>query len=90
MGYNTIEINIKQNAVNRDLFISHPYNYKIVYKCIICDKEMTLRAMMSNLGNNAICMECVRNHFGSRDLARKWIDGRDVRDEILHGRILRK
>lgn len=91
MNSDTIEINIKQNAFNRDLFIIHPYNYKVVYKCVICNKEMTLRAMMSNLGNNAICMDCVRNHFGSRDLARKWIDGRDIREEIYeNGRILRK
>lgn len=86
MRYNTIDININQNSINRDLFITHPYNYKVIYKCVICDKEMTLNSMMSNLGNNAICMTCVRNKFGSRDIARKWIDGRNVRDEILHGR----
>lgn len=82
MKWDKIEINIKQNADNRDLFINHPYNYKVIYRCVICDKEMTLHSMMSNLGNNAICMNCVRNHFGSRDVARKWIDERDIKREI--------
>lgn len=91
MNSDTIKINIKTNATNRDLFINHPYNYNTIYHCVICDRVMTLKSMMSNLGNNAICNVCVREHFGSRDLARKWIDGRDIRDEIYeNGRILRK
>ena len=84
MNYDKIEINITTNARNRDLFINHPYSYKVMYECVICGKEMTLNTMMSNLGNNAICMSCVRSHFGSRDLARKWIDTRDIRKEILN------